>query len=212
MFIIILRKLDRDVVDESRFRWVKASKRVDKLAHRLPTERLVNHEEVVVQRSEPPPSSLLHPWIADEPVDRRLFHARRVIKCPISFACLGKDARHLFCRRRPRPAVRDRRGGPARRLDELGRGCYTFGMDDRRLLERISINPQICGGRPCLRGHRITVEQILDLLASGVSPQELCGKDYFPTLTLDDIHACITFANQLVRSEDIHFFEELAAS
>ena len=85
-------------------------------------------------------------------------------------------------------------------------------MDDRRLLEHISINPLVCGGRPCIRGHRITVEQILDLLASGVSPQELCGKDYFPTLTLDDIRACISFANQLVRSEDIHFFEELATS
>lgn len=84
--------------------------------------------------------------------------------------------------------------------------------EDRWLLERISINPQMCGGRPCLRGHRITVEQVLDFLASGVSPQELCSDRYFPTLTVDDIRACIAFANQLLRSEDIHFFEELPAS
>jgi len=51
------------------------------------------------------------------------------------------------------------------------------------------------------------VELILDYLASGVSPAELCGKDYFPSLTLDDIRASIAFANRFVRN-----FEELAAS
>ena len=90
---------------------------------------------------------------------------------------------------------------------------YTIGMDTdgRTLLRRISINPQICGGRPCIKGHRIPVELILDLLASGVSPEQLVGPDYYPTLTLDDIRACIAFANQFVRDEDIHFFEELTA-
>ena len=86
------------------------------------------------------------------------------------------------------------------------------GAGERELLARISINPQICGGRPCVRGHRIPVELLLDLLASGVSPRELCGKDYYPTLTLQDIRACIAFGAQSVRNEDIHFAEELAAS
>jgi len=85
-------------------------------------------------------------------------------------------------------------------------------MDDDKLLRRISITPEICGGRPCIKGHRIPVELLLDLLASGVSPERLCGRDYYPSLTPADIRACIAFANQFVRDEDIHFFEELAAS
>jgi uncharacterized protein (DUF433 family) len=67
-------------------------------------------------------------------------------------------------------------------------------MDERALLKRISINPQVCGGRPCIKGHRIPVELILDFLASGVSPQQLCSK-WYPDLTLQDIYACIAFAN-----------------
>lgn len=85
-------------------------------------------------------------------------------------------------------------------------------MTEHALLKRISINPKICGGRPCIKGHRIMVEQILDFLASGVSADELCSKQYFPSLTLRDIQACILFANQFVRNEDIHFSEELAAA
>ena len=84
-------------------------------------------------------------------------------------------------------------------------------MDDRALLERISINPKICSGRPCIKGHRIMVEQILDLLTSGVSPQEICAT-WFSSLTLEDVYACIAFAAQFVRNEDIHFAEELAAA
>ena len=81
---------------------------------------------------------------------------------------------------------------------------------ERTLLKRVSINPKICGGRPCVKGHRIPVELLLGFLASGVSPRELCSAEYYPSLRLDDIHACIAFANQFVRDEDIHFFEELA--
>jgi len=85
-------------------------------------------------------------------------------------------------------------------------------METRTLLKRISIDPQRCGGRPCIRGHRITVEQILELLASGLSPQEIVSENYFPTLTVEDVRACVAFATQFVRSDDIHFFEELAGS
>ena len=84
-------------------------------------------------------------------------------------------------------------------------------MDEQALLKRISINPQICGGRPCVKGHRIPVELILDFLSSGVSPQELCAK-WYPTLSLEDVYACIAFGAQSVRNEDIHFFEELSAT
>ena len=85
-------------------------------------------------------------------------------------------------------------------------------MDTDTLLKRISINPKICGGRPCVKGHRIPVELVLDFLASGVSPQELASERYYPTLTVEDVLACIAFANQYVGSEDIHFFEDLTTS
>ena len=84
-------------------------------------------------------------------------------------------------------------------------------MTERALLKRISINPKICGGRPCIKGHRIMAEQILELLASGVSPEEICSS-WFPSLDVRDVYACVAFASQLVRNEDIHFAEELAFS
>ena len=77
------------------------------------------------------------------------------------------------------------------------------------LLERISVNPNICHGQPCIKGHRIMVWQILDLLSGGVKAEEIIGENYFPQLELEDVHACIAYANQLVKNEEIHFFEEL---
>ena len=82
-------------------------------------------------------------------------------------------------------------------------------MTERELLRRISINPQMCSGVPCIKGHRIMVHQILGLLGSGVTPQDICSK-WFPSLELEDVYACVVFANQLVRDEEIHFFEELS--
>ena len=80
------------------------------------------------------------------------------------------------------------------------------------LLKRISINSQICHGKPCIRGHRIMVYLILELLAAGVSPEEIISDDYYPTITLEDVYACIEFANQFVKNDEIHFFEGLKAS
>lgn len=71
-------------------------------------------------------------------------------------------------------------------------------MTERALLKRISINSQICSGVPCIKGHRIMVHQILGLLGSGVSPQEICT-NWFSSLELEDVYACVVFANQLVR-------------
>jgi uncharacterized protein (DUF433 family) len=60
------------------------------------------------------------------------------------------------------------------------------------LLDRITINPNQCGGRPCVRGMRIRVSDVLDLLAVGQSPDEILG-DY-PYLEPDDIAACLRYA------------------
>ncbi|WJW75312.1 DUF433 domain-containing protein [Thiohalobacter sp. IOR34] len=59
-------------------------------------------------------------------------------------------------------------------------------------LDRITIDPEICGGRPCIRGLRIRVSDILDMLAGGVSREEIL-QDY-PYLEADDITAALEFA------------------
>lgn len=76
-------------------------------------------------------------------------------------------------------------------------------------MERILVRPDVCHGKPCIKGTRIMVSQILDLLEAGKSFQEVIT-DYFPDITVEDIKACIHFANQLVQNEEIHVVEESA--
>jgi uncharacterized protein (DUF433 family) len=70
-------------------------------------------------------------------------------------------------------------------------------MDREDLLNRISIDPAICFGEPCIRGHRIWVSLILDLLASGWSFQDVLVN--YPGLTDTDIRACITYGAEMSR-------------
>lgn len=65
------------------------------------------------------------------------------------------------------------------------------------LLGRIWIDPQRCGGKPCIRGHRIWVSLVLDLLASGSSTGEILA-DY-PGLVEEDILACIAYGSEMSR-------------
>ena len=65
-------------------------------------------------------------------------------------------------------------------------------MTGMSLLSRITINPAQCGGRPCIRGMRIRVKDVLDLLAAGVSPEGIL-RDY-PYLEKEDIQAALEFA------------------
>jgi uncharacterized protein (DUF433 family) len=65
------------------------------------------------------------------------------------------------------------------------------------LLKRIWIDPARCGGKPCIRGHRIWVSLILDLLASGASVPEILA-DY-PGLEAADILACIAYGSEMAR-------------
>ena len=60
--------------------------------------------------------------------------------------------------------------------------------------ERITFNPNQCGGRPCIRGMRIRVKDVLDLLAANVLPAEILAD--FPYLEADDIRACLAYAAQ----------------
>ena len=66
-----------------------------------------------------------------------------------------------------------------------------------QLPDRISIDPVILSGKPAIRGTRIAVALVLELLAAGVSEQELLT-DYYPHLTHEDILACLDYAAQVV--------------
>ena len=70
-----------------------------------------------------------------------------------------------------------------------------------RLLNRISVDPDICHGKPCIRGTRIMVTVILDNLAEGLSPEEIVAE--YPPLTIEDIQAAIAYAAMLTREEEL---------
>jgi predicted nuclease of predicted toxin-antitoxin system/uncharacterized protein (DUF433 family) len=61
------------------------------------------------------------------------------------------------------------------------------------LMERITVNPDQCGGRPCVRGMRIRVIDVLDLLASAMNAEQVVEE--LPDLELEDIAACLRFAS-----------------
>jgi len=65
------------------------------------------------------------------------------------------------------------------------------------LLRRISINPRVCFGKPCIRGTRIWVSLLLDFLASGMTTEEILAE--YPQLTVDDIHAAIAYGAEIAR-------------
>ncbi len=78
-------------------------------------------------------------------------------------------------------------------------------MERSELLKRISVDPEICFGKPCIRGHRIWVSLILDLLASGLSVEEVL--DQYPQLSREDVLACIAYGAEMSRE---HLIEVLA--
>ena len=61
------------------------------------------------------------------------------------------------------------------------------------LAKRITIDPEQCGGRPCVRGLRIRVMDVLELLANGLTPEQVLKE--LPDLEMDDIQACLRFAS-----------------
>jgi uncharacterized protein (DUF433 family) len=65
------------------------------------------------------------------------------------------------------------------------------------LLDRISIDPEICGGKPCIKGTRIWVALVLDFLADGVTEAELMAE--YSQLTHDDVMAAIAYGAEMSR-------------
>jgi uncharacterized protein (DUF433 family) len=75
-------------------------------------------------------------------------------------------------------------------------------MENGELLQRITVDPKVLVGKPTIRGLRISVEQILQALAAGVSYEDLL-QDY-PELELEDIWACLAYAAALVAEERVY--------
>ena len=61
-------------------------------------------------------------------------------------------------------------------------------------MNRITIDSEQCGGRPCIRGMRIRVTDVLDLLGNGLTPQQVVEE--LPDLEPEDIHACLQYASR----------------
>ncbi len=76
-------------------------------------------------------------------------------------------------------------------------------------MERITANPTILGGKPIIKGTRISVEFVLELLASGVTEDEIL-QDY-QHLTKEDIHACLEYAARALKNEIIVEMETATA-
>jgi len=69
------------------------------------------------------------------------------------------------------------------------------------LLTRITVDPKVCFGKPCIRGHRIWVSLILDLLADGVTVEQIL--DDYPGLEDADVRACIAYGAEMARERYI---------
>jgi uncharacterized protein (DUF433 family) len=63
-----------------------------------------------------------------------------------------------------------------------------------QLAERITVDPEQCGGRPCVRGMRIRVSDVVDLFAAGLTAKEIL--DEMPDLEAEDLQACLRFASR----------------
>lgn len=71
------------------------------------------------------------------------------------------------------------------------------------MIERITVNPEIRFGKPCVTGSRITVQSVLELLDEGLTFDQII-EEYYPDLTIADVRACLQYAIAIVAAEDIH--------
>lgn len=81
-------------------------------------------------------------------------------------------------------------------------------MTRDEILQRIAINPNVCFGKPCIRGHRIWVSLILDFLASGWSIADILAN--YPGLEEADVYACIAYGAEMSRERVVDLRESLA--
>ena len=78
-------------------------------------------------------------------------------------------------------------------------------MDEKKLLDRITVNPKIFGGKPIIRGHRLAVEHVLGMLAAGDSVETIL--EGYPWLEPEDLQACFVYARRIIGHERIEPLE-----
>jgi uncharacterized protein (DUF433 family) len=69
--------------------------------------------------------------------------------------------------------------------------------------DRITVNPRIHFGKPCIAGTRIPVHNVLELVREGIAFADIV-RDHYPDLEIEDIRACVQFAMDVVAVEDLH--------
>ena len=70
-------------------------------------------------------------------------------------------------------------------------------------MRKIAVSPHVCFGKPVLEGTRIPVYMVLDLVEEGCSFEEIV-RDFYPDLTVSDVQACVRYANEIVKNEEVH--------
>lgn len=78
-------------------------------------------------------------------------------------------------------------------------------MDEIKLLERITVNPGIFGGKPIIRGRRLAVEHVLGMLAAGDTAEDVLKA--YPWLEREDVQACLIYARRIAANERIEPLE-----
>jgi uncharacterized protein (DUF433 family) len=68
--------------------------------------------------------------------------------------------------------------------------------------ERISIDPKVCFGKPCIKGTRIPVYMILELIEQGLIPEQII-RECYPDITVEDIKACLHYAAAIFKNEEV---------
>ena len=83
----------------------------------------------------------------------------------------------------------------------LEMGAKLLRLDESKLLERITVNPKIFGGKAIIRGRRLAVEHVLGMLAAGDTVETIL--EGYPWLEAEDVRACLVYARRLVGHERI---------
>jgi uncharacterized protein (DUF433 family) len=83
-------------------------------------------------------------------------------------------------------------------------------VDEQKLLTRITVNPDIFGGKPIIRGRRLAVEHVLGMLAAGDTAETIL--EGYPWLEREDVQACLVYARRVVGHERIELFERQTGS
>ena len=83
-------------------------------------------------------------------------------------------------------------------------------VNEQKLLTRITVNPEIFGGKPIIRGRRLAVEHVLGMLAAGDTAETIL--EGYPWLEREDVQACLVYARRVVGHERIELFEQPTGS